>query len=115
MIRKSALVSFLLVASAAVAFAAARQSMSFELREKTSFGGASLDPGQYKIAWTGSDTVAVEVIQGKKVVASGKGKIVERGEKAADDAVVSRRNGSGMILAEVRFSGKKSVLVLTES
>lgn len=115
MIRKSVFVSVVLAAVAGVALAASRQSMSFELKEKTSLGGTEISPGRYKLTWTGDTDVQVEVVKGGKVVAAGKGRLVERERKSTDDAVVSRRHGSGMVLSEVHFGGKKSVLVLSES
>lgn len=114
MIRRSVFASMIL-AVAGVAAAASRSSMSFDLKEKASLGGTEIAPGHYKITWTGDTDVQVEVLRGGKVVAAGKGKLVERDRKSADDPVVSRRHGSEMVLSEVRFGGKKSVIVRSES
>ncbi len=114
MIRRS-LFAVMILTVAGLAGAAPRQSMNFDLKEKTSLGGTEILPGRYKISWAGDTDVQVEVLKGGKVVAAGKGKRVERDRKSTDDAVVSRRNGSGMVLSEVRFGGKTSVIVLSES
>jgi hypothetical protein len=103
------------LAAAGTAFAGAKQSLSFELFEPSSLGGKELSPGHYKVTWTGESDVKVDVLRGGKVVASAKGKFVERSTKAVEDAVVSRRDGSGMVLSEVRLGGRKSVLVLSAS
>jgi hypothetical protein len=96
--------------------AESRQSVKVDLRDETSLGGTKVPAGKYRITWTTNGAEAdVKLVQGDKVVATGKGKIVERDKAAEDDLVVSRRNGSGFAMSEVRLRGEKSVLVLQTS
>jgi hypothetical protein len=96
--------------------AESRQSVKVDLRDETSLGGTRVPAGKYRITWTTSGAEAdVKLVQGDKVVATSKGKIVERDKAAEDDLVVSRRNGSGFAMSEVRLRGEKTVLVLQAS
>ena len=105
------------LALASNAMAAGRQSVSVDLREDTSLAGTKIPAGKYKISWTANGAEAeVKVAQGKKVVATTKGKLVEQARPVSDDQVVSRKDASGLFaLAEVRLRGEKSVLVLGAS
>jgi hypothetical protein len=100
-----------------LALASGRQSLSVDLKDDTSVGGTRVPAGRYKIAWTASGAQAeVKIAQGKKVVATAKGTLVERDRPAPDDEVVSRKDASGAFaLSEVRLRGEKSVLVLGAS
>jgi hypothetical protein len=102
---------------APLAMAAGRQSVSVELSSDTSLAGTKIPAGKYKISWTATGAEAeVKVAQGHKVVATTKGKLVERDKPATDDEVVSRKDAAGAFaLAEVHMRGEKSVLVFAAS
>jgi hypothetical protein len=99
------------------AMAAGRQSLSVDLKDETSLAGTKIPAGRYKISWTSNGAQAeVKVAQGKKVVATTKGTLVEEARPATDDEVVRRKDATGAFaLAEVRLRGEKSVLVLGAS
>ncbi len=101
----------------AFAAAAHQTSAKLELFEPTSLNGTELAAGTYRLSWTGSGTdVAVTVTKEGKVVAETRGKLVEMGHKAQDDAVVTKKDTAGHAkLEEVRFGGKKSELVFSAS
>jgi hypothetical protein len=98
------------------ALADGRQSVKLDLSSDTTLGGTKVPPGQYKLAWTASgDDADVKLMQGKKVVATSKAKVVGRDKAASDDEVVQRKNGSGYAVSEIRVRGEKNVLVLQAS
>lgn len=107
-----------LAATASLATAATKQqSRSVEILDGTSWNGKQVPAGEYKIVWQadGAD-LKVTVMNGHHVVAEGRGRIEERSQKAPADAVVSRRDGSGvMAMAELQLGGKKEVLVFAGS
>lgn len=73
--------------------------------------GQQIAAGDYKLAWTGDDAkLQVTFKNGKKEVATASAKLVERPNSSAYTSVV-HENGS---LKEVRFQGKKFVLVFNE-
>jgi hypothetical protein len=118
MIRRLAVLAAVLgLGLASLASAAGRQSVNVDLKDDTSLAGTKLPAGKYKITWTASGTEAeVSVAQGKKVVVTTKGKLVDRDRPASDDEVVSRKNAAGAFaLSEVRLQGEKRVLVLGAS
>ena len=98
------------------ALAEGRQSVKLDLASDTTLGGTKVPPGQYKLAWTASgDDADVKLMQGKKVVATSKAKVVGRDKAASDDEVVQRKNGSSFTVSEIRLRGEKNVLVLQAS
>ncbi len=98
------------------ALADGRQSVKFDLTSDTTIGGTKVPPGQYKLAWTASgDDADVKLMQGKKVVATTKAKVVGRDKAASDDEVVQRKSGAGFAVSEIRLRGEKNVLVLQAS
>ena len=104
----------LLVGVVGTAVAAGRQSLNVELRDETSLSGTKLPAGKYKIRWSnGEAQTEVTIEQGRKVVATAKGKRVDRPRPSVDDEVVSRKDASGAYaLSEIRLRGEKSVIVL---
>jgi hypothetical protein len=115
--RLIAFVSIVALTVAGSLFAATKKSVNVNLLSDMSLNGKELSAGHYKITWDeGSPETAVTVAKDGKVVAEGKGKLVERDTPALDDAVVSHKSASGSpTLSEIRFRGKKAVLVLSES
>lgn len=70
--------------------------------------GQSLAAGEYKMIWTGEgDQVQVQIMKGKSTVVTAPAKLVEREYKSNNDAVLVSEGK----IKEVRFSGKKTVLV----
>ena len=84
------------------------------IREGTVIEGKQFDDGNYTIKWSGNaDRVTVKVSRGSKVFATTSGKIEQRPEKSPSDAVTYEKNGdSQWRIKEIRFGGKKDVLVL---
>ncbi|HXB54538.1 MAG TPA: hypothetical protein VN461_07120 [Vicinamibacteria bacterium] len=93
--------------------ASSRQSVTVELPEATALNGTQLSAGTYTISWMGEGPeVAVTVKKSGKVVAETRGKLVDIGRKAEEDAVVVRTDGGGSkTLTKVQFGGRKSALV----
>ena len=73
--------------------------------------GTNLPAGDYSVKWEGTGSnVQLNILKGKKVVATTPAHVVELGTPSAmDSAVVTTDNGS-RILSEVRFGGKKYAL-----
>ena len=72
--------------------------------------GSTVQPGWYTLRWTrehGSEDVKIEVVDGKDVVASGKGYWIASEKPWPYEALVYRGNGEVMQLSEIRF--RKSV------
>jgi hypothetical protein len=110
-----AVVAVCLVASVS-SFAKSKDSGPLNIADsQVRIGSTRLAPGNYKVEWTGQpNDVHVNVLQGKKIVASTQGKIVDRAEKSPDNAVVIRtlKNKTKRV-EEVDFNNRKEALVLT--
>ena len=106
------LVPVLVLALTATALAATG-SGTVSLSSATQLNGKSLAAGEYKVKWDShSPDAEVTFLQGKTTVASAHAKLVDRDEASRWDAVVTRANPDGSkTLLEIRFEGKKSVLV----
>lgn len=73
--------------------------------------GQSLAAGQYKMTWSGEgDQVQVQIMSGKKTLLTTPAKLVERPYASSSDAVLISEGK----IKEVRFSGKKTVLVFEQ-
>ena len=96
------------------AFAATKGSL--QLYNPVTVNGTQLKPGEYKLQWEGNGpNVELSIIQGKNVVKV-PAHVVELQMPAANDAALTRQDGSGTnSLAGIRFQGKKIALDLTES
>jgi len=103
----------LLLASSA--FAANKASL--QLSNPVTVKGTTLKPGDYKLQWEGDGpNVELSIIQGKSVITKVTAHVVELQTAAANDAAVTRSDGSGPSSLEgIRFQGKKFALDLTES
>ena len=97
---------------ASSAFAATKASL--QLSNPVTVNGTTLKPGDYKVWWEGTGpNVELSILQGKNVVAKVPAHVIELQTAAANDAAVTRQNGSGPnTLAGVRFQGKKTALEL---
>ena len=106
----------LCLAALAVA-SSSRQSATVELPEAAALNGTPLSAGTYTFSWAGEGPeVAVTIKKSGKVVAETRGKLVDIGRKAEEDAVVVRTDGGGArTLTKVQFGGRKSALVFSGS
>ncbi|HXE92109.1 MAG TPA: hypothetical protein VNK82_14215 [Terriglobales bacterium] len=97
------------------AFAATGKT-TIKLYEPKLLNGQELKAGEYNVKWERNSSEAeVTFLQGKKVVATAKGKFVDRGQASQNDALVTKRNGSAHEqITELRFAGKSEVLLLAE-
>ncbi|MFZ0197758.1 MAG: hypothetical protein WB523_01595 [Candidatus Sulfotelmatobacter sp.] len=100
---------------ASTAFAATKAHL--QLTDSVLVNGTKLKPGDYKIQWDGSGpNVELNILQGKKVVATVPAHVVELQTAASSDAAVTHQNPSGPnTLAGVRFQGKKTALELGDT
>ena len=121
---KSTLFSRIIFATLALALAtsafAANDShkSSFEIGAATQVNGTTLPAGEYTAQWEGpGPTVQVNIMQGKKVVATAPAQLVALDSKASDThaEVLNGSNGQRE-LKVLQFAGKKVSLQLgTES
>ena len=79
-------------------------------------GEATIQKGQYDLTWKKNgnpDSYDIRVMNGTKVVAKGTATMVDRGEKAERDAVITKPDDGGKRhIHEIRFRGKTTVLVI---
>jgi len=103
----------LVLALTTTALAAATGSANIKLSSAAQLNGTSLAAGEYKVKWESRSPEAdVTFLQGKKTVATAHAKLVDRDQAARENAVVTRANSDGSeSIVEIRFEGKKSVLV----
>ena len=76
--------------------------------------GRQLAPGAYTVEWEGNGpNVELNILQGKKVVATMPARLIDLNRSADGDSAVVRKNDDGSrTLAEIRFAGKKYALAL---
>ncbi len=100
---------------AATAFAATKGSL--ELTSPVTVNGTTLKAGDYKVQWEGTGpSVELNIMQGKKVVATVPAHTVELQSAPENDAAVTRQNSSGPnTLAGIRFHGQKTAFEIGES
>jgi hypothetical protein len=100
---------------ASSAFAATKGSL--QLSNPVTVNGTQLKPGNYKLQWEGSGpNVELSILQGKNVVAKAPAHVIALQTPSANDAAVTRQNGSGPnSLAGVRFQGKRIALELADA
>lgn len=121
---KSSLFSRIIFATLVLAFAtgafAASDShkSSFEIGAPTQVNGTTLPAGDYTAQWEGSGpAVQVNILKGKKVVATAPAQVVALESKASDTQaeVLNGSNGERELTA-LQFAGKKvSLKLATES
>jgi hypothetical protein len=105
LMKRTVLSLTLLLAFAASAFAGTN-SATFNLSSSAQVGGKTLQPGAYKATW--SDDGQVSFSQGKNIVATAHGKLVQLDKKASANSVTT---SSGAI-QELRFEGKKAAIAI---
>jgi hypothetical protein len=96
--------------------AVAANSHTLSFRTAVKLNGTEITPGFYVVEWVShSPEATVTFTRNGQVVATAAGKWVERDTKYAADAVVYSNNADGShTLRELRFGGKKQVLVFGE-
>jgi hypothetical protein len=105
-----ALVPLLVLTASAFA---ASGSTTIQLFSAAQLNGKSLPAGEYKVKWESHSPEAdVTFLRGNKAVATAHAKLVDRDQPYPEDAVVTQANSDGaQTIVEIRFRGKKSVLV----
>lgn len=104
-----ALVLITVVFTTAFALAA---NIKVTLNSNNSLNGTPVNAGEYKLNYTTTgDNAKVELMQGKKTVATGTGQMVEIDKAPAHDSVVSKVNPDGSrAIYEIQFAGKKQAI-----
>ncbi len=94
------------------AFAANKGSL--QVSDPVTVSGKQLAPGAYTVEWEGNGpNVELNILQGKKVVATMPARLIDLNRSADGDSAVVRKNDDGSrTLAEIRFDGKKYALAL---
>jgi hypothetical protein len=108
-------VAILLLAAGAWA-ANKGNSTTVKIFDPVMVNGKALAPGEYKVTWEGSGPeVQVSFLQGKTVAATATAKIVPQDSANDRTATITRQDGKGLDLLEIRPQGKKEALRLGES
>jgi hypothetical protein len=104
-----ALVLIAVVFTTAFALAA---NMQINLASANQLNGTTINPGAYKFNYTTTgNTAQVNVIQGKKTIASATGEVVEIENPPAHDSIISKKNPDGTrSMYEIQFAGKKQAI-----
>jgi len=91
---------------------AASNKGSLQTMSDVTVSGRTLPAGEYSVNWDGSgQNVQLNIMKGKKVVATTPATLVDLSQAPSSDAAVIKDNGDGTrSLAEVRFGGKKYAL-----
>jgi hypothetical protein len=94
------------------AFAANKGTL--QITAPVTLNGKSLAAGEYSLQWDGTgNTVQLNVMQGKKVVASTPAQLVNLAQSQNNDAAIIKANADGSrTLSEIRFGGKKYALAI---
>ncbi|HXX29064.1 MAG TPA: hypothetical protein VEI99_11365 [Terriglobales bacterium] len=103
----------LLLATSAFAASDANKGSLTTMTDVT-VNGKVIPAGEYSLRWEGTGpNVQLNILKGKKVVATTSARRVDVEKSADSDAAVVRGNEDGSrTLSEVRLAGKKYVLVL---
>jgi hypothetical protein len=103
----------LLLATTAFAGSDANKGSLTTMTDVT-INGKVVPAGEYSLNWEGSGpNLQLNILKGKKVIATTTARRVDVGKSPESNAAVVRGNEDGSkSLAEVRFAGKKYVLVL---
>ena len=101
---------------AAGAAAKADDSRNMVLHYDVTVAGSHVASGSYNIHWqTHSPEATVSFLQGKKVVATAEGKVVDRGRTYGSNEVVYDQTPAGTrVIQELRFRGSSEVIVFNE-
>ncbi|MBV8050454.1 MAG: hypothetical protein JOZ80_04660 [Acidobacteriaceae bacterium] len=96
---------------------AASNKGSLQTLSDVTVSGKTLPAGEYSVNWDGSgQNVQLNIMKGKKVVATTPATLVDLSQAPNSDAAVIKNNGDGTkSLAEVRFGGKKYALQIGQN
>ncbi len=105
------------VAAAGLAGAATRQSKKVDFPDNVLWAGKTLHGGEYTVRWQGDPgNLDVKILDGHQLLAEGRGHLATSKTRYPNDAVVTRRDGSGTpVLTEIELGGKTTALVLGQS
>jgi hypothetical protein len=93
------------------AYARSKDSGSLSLSSPLNIGSTQLEPGSYKVRWSGAaDKVNVDILQRNKTVATSQGKLIELPKPAQNNSVET--NSQTNQIQEIDFSGKRQALVI---
>ena len=86
---------------------------SMSLAEPAQMGSTLLKPGDYKLVWDGNGPdVNVQIMQGRKTVATVPAKLVQREKASEQDQVILKSVGSGRAIDEVNFRNRTEAIVV---
>jgi hypothetical protein len=96
---------------------AASNHGSLQTLSDVTISGKTLPAGDYSVNWNGSgQNVQMNIMKGKKVVATAPATLVDLSQAPSFDAAVIKDNSDGTkSLAEVRFGGKKYALQIGQN
>src|SRR2546423_9059554 len=105
--------SFALASLLSVSALAESHAGSLNLPTAASLNGKQLNPGLYKVRWEGEGSSAqVSILKGKNTVASANASVVNRDRAERENSVVfGTATEAQKNISEIRFEGKKTVLV----
>jgi len=98
------------------AWAREKNEGTLQLFDVVEIGSTQLQPGTYKVEWNGNGPeVQVNVLQGKKTVATTSAKLQTSDRPAPQDAVTVASNGQEKQVTEIDFGNRKEALLLNSS
>ncbi len=99
---------------ATTAFAASNKG-PLQLTTPVNVAGKQLAAGDYTVKWDGSGSaVQVSIMKGKNVVATVSAQVVDLPSPSAYDSAVVTNEGAARNLQQIRFSGKKFALQVSD-
>jgi hypothetical protein len=102
----------------AVVNASAKGAKTFNVPSAGILGSARIEAGHYRITWEENSpnlTVTVATENGKNVVATAQGKLVERSTKYRRNMVVYTARPDGtQVISELRIGGSNKAIVFEE-
>ena len=99
----------------ATAFSKDKNSGSFDLSEPASVGSTVLQPGHYKVEWTGTEKdVRVSILQSGKTIATTDATIEQLPSKASANAVALKtEQDNTKRVDEIEFNNRSEALVIS--
>jgi hypothetical protein len=94
--------------------ALAAEKGSMKLFDPTLVNGVQLSPGDYALQWDGTgNNLQVQILQGKKIIATTAGALVQLKAPASQNMTSTRRaENNAKALTEVEFRGKSYALAI---
>jgi hypothetical protein len=101
---------------AGAAFAGTTSSGTLHLEETVTVQGKQLKPGDYRVQWEGTgDTVELNIVYGRKSVATVTARVVPVSEKNESNGHVTRDQNGSTVLTQIFFRGKNYELHLDDA